>query len=77
MFPKYCKIADIYNECTLNGVFIDGVDASIRKNLTGGGSNSHVDLTDMGLQAKSLLSIQKESVVNPSANPAKLYTCSP
>lgn len=48
LIAKLCKVADVYDESTLNDVFIEGVDASIQQSLRNFRvTNPHSDLTDI------------------------------
>lgn len=50
------KVADAYDKSTLNDVFIESLDASIRHSLCSlWPSNAQADLTDIAFEARSLL----------------------
>lgn len=62
LHAKPCKVADVYDESTLNDIFIKGVDFTIchrvRKYWA---MQPHVDLNNIAFKPQSLLAIQKNS----------------
>lgn len=53
-------VADVYDECTLNDVFIEGVDVFIRHILRNYWStNARADLADITFQAKSTIHTER------------------
>lgn len=66
---KSGTVANVYDECTLNDVFIEGGDQSIRHSLQNYWvTDPQADLTDIASQAETLLSIQKGSGQQPTVN---------
>lgn len=58
---KACKIADLYDESTVNVVFIGCFDASVGQNLPNHWAKSSKAVsTDISFQTESLLYIQKD-----------------
>lgn len=63
MYAESCKVADVYEEATLNDNFIEGADFSICHSLRQYCSTQpHADETDISSKAQLLLAIQTESV---------------
>lgn len=80
IIAKSCKVADVYDESTLKGVFIELVDSSIRHSFRNNWTtHPEADLTEIAFQVESLLPIEKGSG-NPSldnqqqTSSKKLYT---
>lgn len=64
-----CIVADVYDEYTLNVVFTEGVDPSIRHSPRHfWAQNPQADLTDNTFQAESLLFIQKGVTIMSTTN---------
>lgn len=63
------NIADVYDEGNLNDVCIEVIEPSIRQILLIYlATTSQAPLTDIGLQAESLLPIEEGSGKNPKSN---------
>lgn len=53
LVPKSCKVADMFDELTLNDVIIKGVDPSIGRSLRSCWStNARANLTDIAFQTE-------------------------
>lgn len=70
LIAKSCEVADVYDEATLKDVFIEGVDASVRRiHRHYWAQDSQADLTDIAFQAESLFYIQKGTDKRPEQQP--------
>lgn len=59
---KSCNVADINNKSSLNDVFFEDDDVSVRNSVRYyWARNQQVDLMDIAFKEESLLSIQKKS----------------
>lgn len=66
---KSCKVDDVYDKGTINDIFIERFNASIRHSLRHCWKrNSLMDLNDIAFLAKYLLSIQERATSTPFNN---------
>lgn len=60
LVANLCEVADFYSEGTLNDVFVEGFDATIRHNLRHyWEQHPQADLTNIAFQAKSFCLFKK------------------
>lgn len=68
LYAKSCKVADVYDESTLNGILVCGVDSAICHCLSNYWvSKPEANLTNIAFKALLLLAIQKGSAKLPHA----------
>lgn len=62
-YTKWCRVADVYNESSLNDTFFEEVDFSIHHCIREYWTYTPmVELTNIAVKTQLLLAIQKESI---------------
>lgn len=62
LYAKFCKVADVYDDSTLNVILIKGIDFSISRSLRKYcATKPQANSTSIAFKATSLVAIQKES----------------
>lgn len=69
LYAKSCKVANTYEEATLNDVFIEGVGSFICHSLREfWDTHQHADVIDIAFKAQALVAIQKGSLKAASSD---------